>query len=48
VQLLMKNEMEKLRLVTDPTEQDRVLQVIFSLKSYEKQIGDLLGIVVNK
>ncbi|MBD1396971.1 DNA primase [Pontibacter sp. JH31] len=48
VQLLMKAEMEKLRLVTDPAEQDRVLQVIFSLKSFEKQIGDLLGIVVNK
>jgi DNA primase len=48
VQLLMKAEMEKLRLVTDPTEQDRVLQVIFQLKSFEKQIGDLLGIVVNK
>ncbi|MDX5420398.1 MAG: DNA primase, partial [Bacteroidota bacterium] len=48
VQLLMKTEMEKLRLVTDPTEQDRVLQVIFQLKSFEKQIGDLLGIVVNK
>ncbi|PKV63203.1 DNA primase [Pontibacter ramchanderi] len=48
VQLLMKSEMEKLRLVTDPTEQDRVLQIIFQLKSFEKQIGDLLGIVVNK
>lgn len=48
VQLLIKNEMEKLRLVTDPSEQDRQLQLLLSLKSFEKQIGDLLGIVVNK
>ncbi|WP_018479653.1 DNA primase [Pontibacter roseus] len=47
-QLLMKAEMEKLRLVTDPTEQDRVLHVIRSLKTFETQIGELLGIVVNK
>jgi DNA primase len=47
-QLLMKAEMEKLRLVTDPAEQDRVLQVIFTLKTFEKQIGELLGIVVNR
>ncbi|MHC2993425.1 DNA primase [Pontibacter sp. HJ8] len=47
-QVLMKVEMEKLRLVTDPAEQDRVLQVIRSLKTFETQICDLLGIVVNK
>ena len=47
-QLHMKAEMEKLRLVTDPAEQDRVLQVIFTLKTFEKQIGELLGIVVNR
>ncbi|MCC9136169.1 DNA primase [Pontibacter silvestris] len=48
VQLLIKTEMEKLRLVTDPSEQDRQLQVLLALKSFEKQIGDMLGIVVNK
>lgn len=48
VQLLIKEEMEKLRLVTDPTEQDRQLSLLQTLKTFEVQIADLLGIVVNK
>ncbi|AKD01899.1 DNA primase [Pontibacter korlensis] len=48
VQMLLKSEMEKLRLVTDPAEQDRQLNYILNLKSFENQLGELLGIVVNK
>ncbi|QCR20996.1 DNA primase [Pontibacter sp. SGAir0037] len=47
VQLLLKNEMEKLRLVTDPTEQDRQLTLIRSLKNFENQLCEMLGIVIN-
>ncbi|MER2996977.1 DNA primase [Pontibacter populi] len=47
-ELLLKQESEKLRLVTDPTEVDRVLKLIMNLSSYYKQLGDLLGIVVNR
>ncbi|MDX5437048.1 MAG: DNA primase, partial [Pontibacter sp.] len=48
VELLMKSEMEKLRLVTDPQEQDRQLQNILMLKNLHMQLGDMLGIVVNR
>ncbi|GAB3820104.1 DNA primase [Pontibacter rugosus] len=48
VQMLLKTEMEKLRLVTDPAEQDHQLNYILNLKSFETQLGELLGIVVNK
>ncbi|MFD2514849.1 DNA primase [Pontibacter locisalis] len=48
VELLLKTEMEKLRLVTDPQEQDRQLNNILMLKSLHSQLGDMLGIVVNR
>ncbi|MFT2011118.1 DNA primase [Pontibacter sp. 13R65] len=48
VQLLIKTEMEKLRLVTDPDEQIRQLTTIRSLKTFENQIADMLGIIVNR
>ncbi|RIJ42757.1 DNA primase [Pontibacter oryzae] len=48
VQMLLKTEMEKLRLVTDPGEQDRQLNYILNLKAFENQLGEMLGIVVNK
>ncbi|MBF9254105.1 DNA primase [Pontibacter sp. 172403-2] len=48
VELLLKGEIEKLRLVTDPQEQDRQLGNIMMLKSLHSQLGDMLGIVVNK
>ncbi|MEJ8801542.1 DNA primase [Pontibacter sp. H249] len=48
VELLMKTEMEKLRLVTDPQEQDRQLSSILMLKTLHSQLGDMLGIVVNR
>ncbi|ARS36141.1 DNA primase [Pontibacter actiniarum] len=48
VQILLKAELEKLRLVTDPAEQDRQLNYILSLKTFENQLGEMLGIVVNK
>ncbi|GAB3203746.1 DNA primase [Pontibacter aydingkolensis] len=48
VELLMKTEMEKLRLVTDPQEQDRQLNTILMLKTLHSQLGDMLGIVVNR
>lgn len=48
VQLLVKSEMEKLRLVTDPAEQERQLTYILNLKSFETQLGEMLGIVVNR
>ncbi|WP_242916775.1 DNA primase [Pontibacter liquoris] len=48
VELLLKSEIEKLRLVTDPQEQDRQLNSIIMLKTLHSQLGDMLGIVVNK
>ncbi|WP_347158192.1 DNA primase [Pontibacter chitinilyticus] len=48
VELLLKGEIEKLRLVTDPQEQDRQLTNIMLLKTLHSQLGDMLGIVVNK
>ena len=48
VELLLKGEIEKLRLVTDPQEQDQQLSSIMLLKSLHSQLGDMLGIVVNK
>ncbi|HEY4649818.1 MAG TPA: DNA primase, partial [Pontibacter sp.] len=47
-ELLLKQESEKLRLVTDPQEVDRVLRLIMNLSTYYKQLGDMLGIVVNR
>ncbi|WP_114781475.1 DNA primase [Botryobacter ruber] len=48
VQLLIKDEMEKLRLVTDPNEQINQLTTIRTLKMFEVQIAELLGIVVSR
>ncbi|WP_439881761.1 DNA primase [Pontibacter sp. MBLB2868] len=48
VELLLKTEMEKLRIVTDPQEQDRQLNNILLLKTLHSQLGDMLGIVVNR
>ncbi len=47
-EILLKNEREKLRLVTDPTEVDRVLNMIIALNNYYSQLGNMLGIVVNR
>jgi DNA primase len=48
VELMIKGEMEKLRLVTDPQEQIQQLTFIRNLKTLHCQLGDLLGIVVNR
>ncbi|MCC9166173.1 DNA primase [Pontibacter harenae] len=48
VGLMVKTEMEKLRLVTDPQEQMRQLQFIRNLTTLYSQLGDMLGIVVNR
>ncbi|PRY03991.1 DNA primase [Pontibacter ummariensis] len=48
VELILKGEMEKLRLVTDPQEQDNQLNNILMLKQLHSQLGDMLGIVVNR
>ncbi|MBC5775155.1 DNA primase [Pontibacter sp. KCTC 32443] len=47
-EILLKKEREKLRLVTDPQEVDRVLNLIITLNTYYKELGNLLGIVVNR
>ncbi|WP_161890540.1 DNA primase [Pontibacter russatus] len=48
VELMIKGEMEKLRLVTDPQEQVQQLMFIRNLKTLHCQLGDMLGIVVNR
>ncbi|MHA6248860.1 DNA primase [Pontibacter sp. CAU 1760] len=48
VELMIKGEMEKLRLVTDPQEQIQQLTFIRNLKTLHCQLGDMLGIVVNR
>ncbi|GHA53459.1 DNA primase [Pontibacter akesuensis] len=47
-EILLKAQREKLRLVTDPTEVDRVLNLIISLNTFYSQLGNMLGIVVNR
>lgn len=46
--ILLKAEREKLRLVSDPAEVDRVLNTILALNTYYKELGNMLGIVVNR
>ncbi|NEM98594.1 DNA primase [Pontibacter burrus] len=45
---LIDEETQKLRLVTDPQEQDHQLRNIINLKMLHKQMGDLLGIVISR
>ncbi|OKL39895.1 DNA primase [Pontibacter flavimaris] len=48
VELMIKEEVEKLRLVTDPQEQIHQMTFIRNLSTLYKQLGDMLGIVVNR
>jgi len=48
VELMIKGEMEKLRLVTDPQEQIQQMTFTRNLISLYSQLGDMLGIVVNR
>jgi DNA primase len=48
VQAMIRVHMESLQTLQDPQELDKVLRTIKALKDFEKQIGDMLGIVVNR
>ncbi|WP_205502658.1 DNA primase [Rufibacter psychrotolerans] len=48
VQLMIKDHMESLQHLTDAAELDKTLRTIKALKDFEKQIADLLGIVVSR
>ncbi|MBB6611144.1 DNA primase [Pontibacter sp. Tf4] len=45
---MIDDEILKLKLVTDPQEQDHQLRNIINLKMLHKQMGDLLGIVISR
>ena len=46
LKLMIDEETQKLKLVTDPQEQVNRLVAVMNLKKLHKQIGDMLGIVV--
>ncbi|WP_210487570.1 DNA primase [Rufibacter aurantiacus] len=48
VQLMIKEQMDSLPRLTDAQELDKTLRTIKALKEFEKQIADLLGIVVSR
>jgi DNA primase len=47
-QVLIKESLDSLQRVTDPDETIELLKVIRTLKEFEKQVVDLLGIVVSR
>jgi DNA primase len=48
VQVLIKESLDSLQQVTDPDETIELLKVIRTLKEFEKQVAELLGIVVSR
>ncbi|MGV3539266.1 MAG: DNA primase, partial [Rufibacter sp.] len=48
VQLMIKDQMESLAVIKDDQEIDKCLRQIKTLKEFEKQIADLLGIVISR
>jgi DNA primase len=48
VQVLIRESLDSLQHITDPAETMELLQVIRTLKDFEKQVAELLGIVVSR